>query len=383
MKQRLFTKLFIGMLIIMLGITIVAHEMIYFLAPVMEEINNAEFFADNDGDSIAQEENYQLSDEITFNTGEYISRAIRRELPYSLVICVLISFVFSFFFSKSISRPIAEMAKTTEEMSKQNRQVRCEHSRTYEIDELAENINNMYETLLMNIDDLEKEKEKVCEAERMKVDFLRAASHELKTPITALNLTLENMMLKVGKYADYDKYIPRCKESAEELGNMVTEILDASKLSLSSENDITEKTNITKIVMNCLYKNKMLKESRDIQLETDIAENIMVPGKKESWEKVVSNIISNAFKYADVGAKVKISLNKRKLTVVNGCSPIEKKDLDHIFEPFYRPDYSRNRDTGGSGIGLYVTDIILRNYGMLYSFEPTSDLNGMKFIICL
>ena len=63
-----------------------------------------------------------------------------------------------------------------------------------------------------------------------KLNFLRSASHELKTPVTALNAMLENMILKVGKYGDYEEYLPLCKERTEQLSKMISEVLDASKL---------------------------------------------------------------------------------------------------------------------------------------------------------
>ena len=77
-----------------------------------------------------------------------------------------------------------------------------------EIGILANQINQLYQNLLSTIEHLQEEKDKVSEAEKQKIDFLRSASHELKTPVTALNAMLENMILKVGKYSDYEEYLP-------------------------------------------------------------------------------------------------------------------------------------------------------------------------------
>ena len=68
-------------------------------------------------------------------------------------------------------------------------------------------INNLYQSLLLTIRNLELEKEKVSLAEKEKIDFLRTASHELKTPVTELNATLENMILGIGEYRDYETYV--------------------------------------------------------------------------------------------------------------------------------------------------------------------------------
>ena len=94
---------------------------------------------------------------------------------------------------------------------------------------------SMIYILLSTIEHLEREKDAVRDMERAKVDFLRAASHELKTPVTALNATLENMILGVGKYQDYAAYLPECKEMVEQLSGIVHEILETSRLNATDE----------------------------------------------------------------------------------------------------------------------------------------------------
>ena len=93
---------------------------------------------------------------------------------------------------------------------------------------LAGNINGLYQNLLMTIEKLEIEKQRVREMEQSKVDFMRAASHELKPPLTALHAIVENMILGIGKYPNVDVYLPQCKEMTEQLTGMIQEILEAS-----------------------------------------------------------------------------------------------------------------------------------------------------------
>ena len=104
-------------------------------------------------------------------------------------------------------------------------------------DDLATDINNLYQSLLLTIRNLELEKEKVSLAEKEKIDFLRTASHELKTPVTELNATLENMILGIGEYRDYETYLPKCKEITEQLGDMIRDILNASRLQTQGNNE--------------------------------------------------------------------------------------------------------------------------------------------------
>ncbi len=78
--------------------------------------------------------------------------------------------------------------------------------------------------------------------------FLRAASHELKTPITALNATLENMILGIGKYKDYDTYLPECKEMTEHLADMIHDILETSKIGVSVKSETAEKIELSELL---------------------------------------------------------------------------------------------------------------------------------------
>ena len=77
------------------------------------------------------------------------------------------------------------------------------------------------------------------------------------------------------------------------------------------------------------------------------------------------------------------SLKEHTLTVENECIPIDKQQLAHIFEPFYRPDFSRNSDSGGNGLGLYIVSTIFSSLHISYEFLPTESQKGMCFSILL
>ena len=91
---------------------------------------------------------------------------------------------------------------------------------------------NLYENLLNTIVSLEEEIKNVSESEKIKVDFLRSASHELKTPLMSMNIMIENMLYDIGKYKNHYIYLEKCKDIVSELSKMVQEILDTSKLNI-------------------------------------------------------------------------------------------------------------------------------------------------------
>ncbi|MBR1494978.1 MAG: HAMP domain-containing protein [Acidaminococcaceae bacterium] len=218
-RLKLFPKTFLYTLALMVFVVASAHILIYLLAPQMGMVITISDPATNTTEVI----------EADTGEGRIVMQAIQSALPISLICSLLISVICSFLFSKAIVAPIERISASTERMMKLDRAAACTIYSKDEIGLLAQNVNNLYSNLLSTIEHLEQEKERVSEMERAKVDFLRAASHELKTPVTALNATLENMILGVGKYQDYATYLPECKEMVERLSGMIHEILETSK----------------------------------------------------------------------------------------------------------------------------------------------------------
>ncbi len=136
---------------------------------------------------------------------------ILKILPYSILVSLFIALIASYIYSKKITTPIKEICDVTKEMENLNKRAFCKVETEDEIGILAYNINNLYENLLNTIVSLEEEIENVSKSEKIKVDFLRSASHELKTPLMSMHIMLENMILGVGKYKNHDIYLEKCK----------------------------------------------------------------------------------------------------------------------------------------------------------------------------
>lgn len=106
---------------------------------------------------------------------------------------------------------------------------------------------------------------------------------------------------------------------------------------------------------------------------------ITLPPK--TFARAFSNILSNAVAYTLPGHSIFVRIDGRKLIVENECEPISAEHLKHIFEPFYRPDYARNQNDGGNGLGLYIVASILDSLKLSYSLEPIQKPLGMRFTI--
>lgn len=371
---KLFPKIFLYTLILMLLIAFFASGMIYLLAPIIASSDPLSPGLAQDIPGIAA---------ATIPRNEVITKAILGSLPYTIGLCVILSLLCAFFFSRAITKPIKNMLLVTQQMATLEKNAACSIQSGDEIGFLSRSINELYQKLLFTIEHLREEKDKVSEVERQKVDFLRAASHELKTPVTALNATLENMIMEVGKYKDYNTYLPLCKEQTEQIGKMVTEILDASKLSASISSEETQSFDIANYLKELCGQYQLISNANGQQFKINIASEMQVCLPPKTFAKAISNILANAVAYTEQGKAIVVTLNGHNIIVENECQPIPTEHLKRIFEPFYRPDYARNRADGGNGLGLYIVASILDTLHCSYSFSPMDKPLGMRFVITL
>ena len=138
-------------------------------------------------------------------------------LPVVLIACILISAAVAFFYAKSIVKPIHEITAATTRIQSLSRDISCSVNRGDEIGVLSQNINEMYQKLLSTVSDLERQIQSVSESEREKLDFLLLASHELKTPVTAVRGMVGGMLYNVGVRKDRDAYLEKCQKGLESL----------------------------------------------------------------------------------------------------------------------------------------------------------------------
>lgn len=367
-RLKLFPKTFFYTLGLMLFVVVAAHVLIYLLAPQMQLELSA---ADNTTERIV----------VSVNEAKIIMQAIQKALPLSIVCCLLISVVCSLLFSKAIADPIKRISASTERMMKLDRAANCPIHTKDEIGILAQNVNKLYSDLLSTIEHLEQEKETVRDMERSKTDFLRAASHELKTPVTALNAVLENIILGVGKYRDYDLYLPKCKEIAENLSKMIYDILETSKINVDYEK--TELVNISELVEDVCEPYCMIAAAHQISFSVDLPFQINLKVSENQFKKAISNILANAVQYTEAGKRISVYTEDRNVIIENECEVISDNEIDRLFEPFYRSEFSRDKESGGNGLGLYIVDTIFKSMNISYSFKAMPNLSGMRFTIYL
>ena len=177
--------------------------------------------------------------------------------------------------------------------------------------------------------------------------------------------------------------MPECKEITEHLAAMTHDILETSKVDISAKSEKVTEIDLSNLLSALCEPYMLIAKSKGIIFYLDLSNSFSAALPLKMFEKVVSNIIANAVAYTKPGKTISVYFSEREIIIENECTPISTDALSHIFEPFYRPDFDRNRDNGGNGLGLYIVDTFLKTMGISYSFCPMEKPQGMRFIINL
>ena len=288
-------------------------------------------------------------------------------LPYTLLASFVLSLIASYLYARMISAPILEIKQMTKRMKRLDRTASLPIHSQDEIGVLKQQINDLYHHLLEVIDNLEQQKQENLKLEQMKVEFLRGASHELKTPLASLKIILENMRDKIGRYKDRDRYLLVSLDIVDEMNQIVLEIL-----SLSSVQELggdKEWIQLDDVVNRILTQNQVLVENRSLSIDnylpaTSIFMNLPI------LKLVLSNIISNAVKHSDKGGVIRIGLENEGTDFVIENTIVSKENT---------PTKVQSKKEGG--LGLFVVKYLLEHEELSYRFEESS--TGRRFVMVL
>ena len=223
------------------------------------------------------------------------------------------------------------------------------------------------------------------ERESLRREFSANVSHELKTPVTILKGQLQGMLYGVGGYKDRDKYLKRAFEVTCAMENLVMEILTVSRMKSSGFSLQPEAIRLTDFAAGILDSHGELLNEKgiDVVMEADGSDPLIIQADKRLFAKVLSNLISNACHYSPAGEEIRIQIAKADdavgFSIENTGVHIPEEEIPGLFEPFTRGEPSRNRETGGSGLGLFIVRMVLELHHFSYRLENTDD--GVRFSI--
>ncbi|GAA1698274.1 sensor histidine kinase [Fodinicola feengrottensis] len=212
--------------------------------------------------------------------------------------------------------------------------------------------------------------EDITEAHRVQKvrrDFVANVSHELKTPVGALQLLAEAVLDATDDPEAVARFAARMTREASRLGTLIQEIIDLSRLQGADPLPEPKPVYVDQVVSEVLDRTRMGAESQDIVVVSGGESGLVVRGNEAQLVTAVTNLVDNAINYSPDHTRVAIGTRQRdglvEISVSDQGIGIGETDLDRIFERFYRADPARSRATGGTGLGLAIVKHIATNHG--------------------
>lgn len=320
---------------------------------------------------------------------EIAYKPIENIKEHTIIISIILSILFGvlgWFLAGFISKPIESIALDASEINQENhKNMLVYNGKIKELSILSSSLNMLIDTLLQNkrlIEEIAKRKRiekelsiaktKTEEAYRVKSRFLAMISHEIRTPINAI-IGMANMIMDTKLDENQKRYIQIIHSSATSLLGILNDVLDyskleANKLSVKKEPfDLIEMINHTRELMMPKAKEKNL--SLFIAIDSDIPQ--FLKGDYLRIEQVLLNLLSNAIKFTETGAILlnaqKIDATKDKIkirfSVKDSGIGIPKEEIPKLFNEFYQVDSSNSRKYGGTGLGLVISNMLVKLMG--------------------
>ncbi len=299
--------------------------------------------------------------------------------------------------SRRFSEPIVELNQIAKKMA--NLDFSQKYKSSYandEVDMLGNSINKLSTTLEETIrqlqnnnTQLERDIEEKSQIDEMRKSFISDVSHELKTPIALIQGYSEGLIENVNSDEESRKfYAEVIQDEASKMDRLVKRLLELMKLEYGKMEFNNKEFNIVELENEILRKSVVMMEKESVKLEKniDLSKVIMVYADDFYIEQVLTNYITNAIKYSiEINGEKVVRIeneiledtNKVRIKVFNTFEEFSKDDMVRIWNRFYKADESRNRDKGGSGIGLSLVKAIMNNYGNSYGVRNVA--GGVEF----
>ena len=290
-----------------------------------------------------------------------ITKIFANQLIYVTIGVLILSFVIGYFISKKIASPITSINESANNMSKGNYDIKFEvNSDIEEINELADTLN--------------KTKNELSKTEELRRELMANVSHDLKTPLTMIKAYAE--MVRDLTYKNKEKRNDNLNviiEETDRLNILVNDILDLSKIQSGTENLSIEKFNITELIRDIMKRYDILVQKENYQFILKFDKDYFIKADKKRIEQVIYNLINNAINYTGEDNKIIIDIIDKKDVIWVGISDtgkgISKRDLDLIWDKYYKTDKKHKRNAVGTGLGLSIVKNILVKHDFKYGVD--------------
>ncbi|MFV1980979.1 MAG: ATP-binding protein, partial [Rhodothermia bacterium] len=251
-----------------------------------------------------------------------------------------------------------------------------------ELGQLGESFNEMADTIAESIEDLER-------TDRLRRDLIANVSHDLRSPLAAIQGYLETIMIKHDDLTEEErsKYMEIVLKNTRSLSSLIEELFELSKLDAQQVEPEFEPISVADLVQDVMIQFKPVADKAGVGLDIDMPGRVgLVKADIALVERAISNLIDNAIRYTPSGGDVRIITTENPdavtVEVVDNGTGIPAEDLPHIFERFYRVEKSRSKDRGRGGLGLAIAKKIIELHGTTLRVSSVVD-QGTTFTFSL
>lgn len=287
------------------------------------------------------------------------------------LIALLVPGLICYLLTRYLTAPIFRLREASQQLATGNLSTRADERMSLRRDELG--------SLVSDFNVMAERLEGLVNGQRQ---LIYDVSHELRSPLTRLNVALDIGRERKGS----DQVFDQMQQDLERMNQMIERLLTLARLDVASASVPLESLNLTDIVTNIVHSAGFELHERSDNITMDSQEVFWVRGNAELLQSAIENVIRNAIRYNNSNEPVQVVLERMesfvRITVRDHGPGVPSESLQRIFEPFYRVASDRDRQTGGAGLGLAITERAIRMHGgKVYAANATP--HGLTVYILL
>ncbi|MFE6074040.1 sensor histidine kinase [Paenibacillus sp. NPDC057886] len=258
-------------------------------------------------------------------------------------------------------KPLEKMSKAARQIAAGHWEVQLPKSRITEIAEVRDGFDVM-------VKGLEQSHRKQVELEEERRFVIAAVAHDLRTPLFALRGYLDGLEQGIAQSPQkVTRYIAVCKEKSAQLDRLVEDLFTYTKMEYMESKLNTKTLDFTHILQKSIDSLSPLADQKHISILKQLTDGCFISGDSHVLERAINNVLENAVRYTPSGGEIKVQCckegNKIRFTIHDTGPGFSSEELERVFEPLYRGEVSRSRATGGSGLGLTISQRMMKQHG--------------------
>ncbi|GEM_PF-1992535 len=303
---------------------------------------------------------------------------------YVVLISIVIAVLIAVFISRVFSTPVRIIEKEMKKLALSNYETSSYNFKNKELVSLESTLNEVKKDTKEKVENIENQKESLEKLNEelkkegeLRSSFIARLSHELKTPLMVISATTEAFMSGLIKEEDELKEYNTILNEIDKTTGIIKDIINTYKTSTKELTLNVSRFDLGLVIKNTLNTLLPIAQGNKLNVIENVNSGVFIDADEELIKQVVSNFITNAFKYTKEENKIEINLidnkNEVKFEVRNYGSHINKENLDKIWLPFFRE--KENVDSSSTGMGLYIVKEILTKHN--YEFDVTNFDGGV------